>query len=188
MSSSWCLRFVRDPVVCLTLCFLLFAWSNWGFSQFCFLIATLLVKSLSWLAGDPAFGRNMLSPLSRYNSEDGGSMSLRKVDLYLPDHTLNVRRPENLTSERPHIQGTWCLAWIALTCFAQQNVSSLLSLSPPGGNISMTTINVTTMGQIIRILFPIYLLHFITEPVLVPTRLPRHFSGGGDWLVYFQFI
>lgn len=42
----------------------------------------------------------------------------------------------------------------------------------------MTTINVTTMGQIIRVLFPIYLLQSITEPVLVPTRLPGFSSGG----------
>lgn len=37
----------------------------------------------------------------------------------------------------------------------------------------MTTINVTTTDQIIRVLFPIYLLHPIIEPVRLPTRLPR---------------
>jgi len=122
VSWSWCLRFVRDRVVCLTLCFSLFEWStrNWGFSQFCFRIAALWVKTPSWLAGDLAFGRNMLSQLSRYSSEDEGSMSLWNVDLHLPGHTLNVRRPENLISELPHTQYTWRLAWIALACFAQQ--------------------------------------------------------------------
>jgi len=48
----------------------------------------------------------MLSSLSRYNSEDGGSMFLRNVYLHLQHYTLNVRRRENLTPERPHTQGT----------------------------------------------------------------------------------
>lgn len=100
--------------------FQLFAWSNWGFSQFCFRFAALWVKKPSWLTGDPVFGRNMLSPLSRYNSQDGGNMSLRNVDLHPSDHTLNVRSRENLTSKRPHIQGAWYLTWTALACFAQQ--------------------------------------------------------------------
>jgi hypothetical protein len=50
----------------------------------------------------------------------------------------------------------------------------------------MTTINVTTTGQTIRVLFPIYLLHLIIEPVVLSTRLPRFFLcvcvcvGGGE--------
>lgn len=120
LMSAFCT--VRDHVVCLTLCFSLFAWSNWEFSQLCFRIAALWVKTPSWFAEDPAFGRNMVPSLSRYNSEDGGSMFLWNVYLHLPDHTLNVRRPENLISECPHTQGTWHLTWIALACFAQQTL------------------------------------------------------------------
>lgn len=108
---------------------------------------------------------------------------------YLLDHSMNVRRLENVTSERRYI-------WREQHLHASLNkhFSFVLSLSIPGGNVFVTIINVTATVWILRARFStavwINLLGFVIGLVWVVLDFP--YVPGifhlGNWVAYFLFV